>query len=229
MNPAEATAIKKPNMFKNIVKKTGGALGIQVAPVMEQATVVSDPGFSAVPAKSIDFNAVKPQVDLAQSAVPPAVENAFQNAPQGALDPTKPAPQETASFEPAASVVPPAQPHIAEFTPSPVPDQKSEVVESAPVEPVAAPLSADISKPEASNEIPEDPVATELIDSNPELFIKNGALDLQALKAAKEAKLIAENPKAQSLVNQLHEAGVVNPDVVSRLVQPILSETQKAA
>lgn len=237
MNPSEVKS--KPNMFKNIVKRTGGALGIQVAPSMEQSTVVPEPGLSSAPAKSIDFNAIKPQADLVQPLVLPATENTSQNAP-------------LSTAVPAEHIVPieqPVQPHIAEFTPSPaasvsgpeaplaaVPDQKDEtvepppeVVESVPAEPAVAPLSADVSQPEASIEVPEDPVATELISHSPELFIKEGVLDFEALKAAKEAKLIAENPKAQNLINQLHEAGVVNSEVVSKLVQPILSEIQKAA
>lgn len=250
----------RKNFFRGIVKGAARAAGIETVP----SVVAVD-------------TAVQPQAGFVQPQIPSAYENAFQNAPEGALDPTKPAPSVATETPSNITVEPPtivpaepvAQAPVTEVSmesmvtaskppeepsPPPSPVDQEEVVEkplettepiiSAPSqeEPVArteppvfeekatqAPAeptipNMDFNKPKNTEEaVPEDLIATEVVRDYSEKFIHDGVLDMKGLQAAIEEARIAKNPQAQKAVSQLHSIGVVNPEVISKVLKPILT------
>lgn len=179
------------------IEVTPDAPDAQKQPVLPTSSVPTPPVETAKNAPYFDFDTGKMQTGLPPQPfpVPSVFDNAFKAAPEGAFDSTK-----TVQVEPA-------RPVLTKGFIDPVPSAPSVIanVESASQVPVV--MSTDISKSETPKDsVFEDLLATQLVRENPEKFIKNGTLDMPALKTAK-------------LVNQLNQVGIVDKEVISAILE----------
>lgn len=205
--------------------------GREVSPVTPQAPL-NEPEVSSQPVFEVQPSGeASSEQDSNQGTGPahqepsPVASTAPEVSPVIPVTPTNPQPEvspfsnpELVVSVPVATVQPASEP-----TPQESPGQVNPLETAATVNPLE-PSAESPTNPtsEGEEDVPEDVIVTQLINDNPERFIHDGVVDFTAVKQAKEQYQINNNPKAQAVIKQLHGIGVKDPEVISKVVKPLL-------